>query len=313
MPTAPQLRLVRTSDGPPEPLFTRRLLDSCHFPAEGPLACAVSGGADSLGLLALAVEAGLDPVAYHVDHGLRPGSGNEVEVVRTAAERLGTEVVSLRVELSPGPNLEARARAARFAALPDDVATGHTADDRAETILINLLRGAGAAGLGAMEPGRRHPILSLRRADTRAVCRELGLSWFEDPSNKEDGPLRNKLRNDLLPRLTEATGRDLVPVLCRQAELLRDDEVLLDELAEAIDPTSCRQLVAAPAPLARRALRRFLREASGGPYPPDAAAIERVRQVAAGGPLACDVGAGLAVRRKKGRLVIEHPPGRGEP
>lgn len=312
MPAAPQLRLVRRSEGPPEPLFTRQLLAKCHFPAEGPLACAVSGGADSLALLALAAEAKLAPVAYHVDHGLRPGSADEVEIVRAAAARLGAEVVSLRVELSPGPNLEARARAARFAALPAEVATGHTADDRAETVLINLLRGAGAAGLGAMEPGRRHPIVSLRRADTRAICRELGLEWFEDPSNEDEGPLRNRLRNDLLPRLAEATGRDLVPLLCRQADLLRDDEALLDELSEAIDPTNCRQLVAAPAPLARRALRRYLKEASGSSYPPDAAAIERVRQVAAGGPLACDVGGGLAIRRRKGRLVVERPGGAPE-
>lgn len=307
---APQLRLLRPGNGPPERLFGRQLLERCSFRATGPLACAVSGGPDSLALLLLAAEAGLEPVAYHVDHGLRPGSGKEVELVAEVAERLGCQVVSLKVELSAGPNLEARARAARFAALPPEVATGHTADDQAETVLINLLRGAGAAGLGAMTPGPRHPILALRRSETRAVCREAGVEWFEDPSNKEEGPLRNRIRHDLLPRLAEATGRDLVPILCRQASLLRDDEQLLYELSEAIEPTSCRQLNAAPAPLARRAVRRFLKEASGGGYPPDAAAVERVLKVAAGGPLACDVGGGLAVRRRKGHLVVEQSAGR---
>ncbi len=303
----PELRLLRPTEGPPERLFARGLLKRCSFPPAGPLDCAVSGGADSLALLVLATEAGLEPTAHHVDHGLRPFSQAEAGLVEAAARQLGAGFGSLRVELSPGPNLEARARAARFAVLPPGVATGHTADDQAETILINLLRGAGAAGLGAMAPGRRHPLLGLRRSETESVCREAGLEWFSDPSNEEGGPLRNRIRHDLLPRLSAATGRDLVPVLCRQASLLRDDEELLEELSRAVDPTLCRQLVTAPLPLARRAVRRLLREASGGEHPPSAAAVERVLQVAGGGPLACDVGGGLAVRRKKGRLVLERP------
>ncbi len=304
-PAAPRLRLLHPADGPPARLYARQLLGRCLLPASGPLDCAVSGGADSLALLVLASEAGLEPVAHHVDHGLRPGSAKEAELVAAAARRLGAGFVSLRVELSPGPNLEARARAARFAVLPAGVATGHTADDQAETVLINLLRGAGAAGLGAMTPGDRHPLLQLRRSETEAVCREAGLDWFEDPSNNETGPLRNRIRQDLLPRLAEAAGRDLVPVLCRQADLLRADEELLEELAGAIEATCCRELAAAPLPLARRAVRRLLREAGGAGYPPSVAAVDRVLQVAAGGPLACDVGGGIAVRRRRGQLVVE--------
>lgn len=328
MPTRPEprasnrpvtLRLVR--GGGVDRVFARSLLERCTFPdpasgteaaggtnapaKDGRFACAVSGGADSLALLVLALEAGLEPVAHHVDHGIRPDSGCDLDVVRAATDQLGVEVVSLRVSVPPGANLEARAREARFSVLPDLVATGHTADDQAETILINLLRGSAAAGLSGMASGRRHPILGLRRADTRAVCRESGLEWFEDPTNAELGPLRNRIRHDLLPALNALSGRDIVPILCRQADLMADDEAILSELASTIDPSSPRQLRDAPLPLARRAVRAWLREESGTGLPPSAAAVERVLEVARGGPLACEVGKGISVRRRRGTLVVE--------
>jgi tRNA(Ile)-lysidine synthase len=146
------------------------LLARCTFPPPGtPVSCAVSGGPDSLALLVLAAAARCEVTAYHVDHGLRAGSDTEAEVVSGAADRVGARFETRQVSVAPGPNLEARARAARFGALPAGVATGHTMDDQAETILVNLLRGAGADGLAGMEPGHRHPLLDLRRAETHAV------------------------------------------------------------------------------------------------------------------------------------------------
>ncbi len=286
--------------------LARSLLPRCDYPPEGGrLACGVSGGADSLALLVLALEAGCVPVAYHVDHGIRPDSAGDVEVVERAAETIGVEVVPLRVEVAPGPNLEARARKARFSVLPPGVSTGHTADDQAETVLLNLLRGSSTAGLAGMASGPRHPILKLRRAETRAVCVEAGIEWFEDPTNAELGPLRNRVRHELLPEMNELARRDLVPILCRQAELMADDEALLDELSLELDPTSPRHLTGAPAPLARRAVRHWLRELGEDGLPPSSAAVERVLGVAAGLARACDVGRGVAVRRRRGRLVVE--------
>ncbi|MEM8902439.1 MAG: tRNA lysidine(34) synthetase, partial [Actinomycetota bacterium] len=129
------------------------------------MSCAVSGGPDSSALLVLAVAAGCDVEAIHVDHGLRPGSDREATIVAGTAERFGARVRSIRAPVEPGPNLEARARAARRAVLPDGTLLGHTADDQAETVLLALLRGAGIDGLGAMGP-RHRPILRLRRAET---------------------------------------------------------------------------------------------------------------------------------------------------
>ena len=251
-------------EGPALPsTLIRELLSRCTFPPGGaPLACAVSGGADSLALLVLAAAAGCAVTAVHVDHGLRPGAEAEAEVVLAAAARFGARFESHRVSVVAGPNLEARARAARFAVLPADVATGHTMDDQAETILVNLLRGAGADGLAGMEPGPRHPILGLRRRETHALCAAAGLQPVCDESNDDPAFVRNRIRHELLPLCAQVAGRDPVPLLARQAGVLRDEVALLDSLAANLlpDPTDARAVARAERPLARRALRRWLRE-----------------------------------------------------
>ncbi|HEX2039151.1 MAG TPA: tRNA lysidine(34) synthetase TilS [Acidimicrobiales bacterium] len=285
---------------------TERLLARCTFPPRGtPLDCAVSGGADSLALLALACAAGCEVTAVHVDHGLRPGSAAEADVVEAAAARFGARFRGVRVEIAPGPNLEARARAARYAALPPGVATGHTADDLAETVLLNMLRGAGLDGLSPLlgeEQGRpRRPLLQLRRSETAALCDSLGLTPVVDPTNDDRAHLRNRIRAELVPLLDALAERDVVAVLARQAVLLRDDAELLDELAAAIDPADARAIAAAPLPLARRAVRRLLR----GEHPPDAAAVERVLAVARNEAVACELPGRRRVRRSGGRLFVE--------
>ena len=192
------------------------LLARCTFPPAGTsLVCAVSGGPDSTALLALAVAAGCRATAVHVDHGLRPGSAAESQVVAGAAARFGARFRSERVVVADGPNLEARARAARHRVLGRGAATGHTADDQAETVLVNLLRGAGVHGLAAMRAGATHPILDLRRAETVALCEQLGLEPVRDPSNEDPRFVRNRVRAELLPRCSDIAGRDVVPVLAR--------------------------------------------------------------------------------------------------
>jgi len=284
-------------------------LPRCTFPPAGStVACAVSGGADSTALLALAAAAGLAVTAIHVDHGLRPGSAAEADVVAASAAAVGAAFASLRVEVGHGPNLEARARVARYAALPPGVLTGHTADDQAETVLLNLLRGAATDGLSGMRPGTTRPLLALRRTDTVALCAGLGLPTVDDPSNRDPRHLRNRVRHELLPMLQELAGRDPVPLLNRQADLLRDDRDLLDELATALDPTDAKALTAAPTALARRAVRRWLT----GEHPPDLATVDRVLAVARGEALATDIGGNERVTRRRQRL-LRSSPSEGDP
>ena len=287
-------------------LYATELLARTTFPEPGSsIACAVSGGPDSLALLVLAVASGCDVVAYHVDHGIRPDSSAEAAVVERAANRLGARFETRSVYCVPGPNLEARARSARYAVLPDGVATGHTADDQAETVLLNLLRGSGLDGLCGMKPGPVHPILALRRAETERLVAALNLEVVRDPSNSDSRFRRNRVRHELLPLAAEIAGRDLVPLLCRQALLLRDDQNLLEELSLGVDPTIASELTSAPLPIARRALRRWLRRISPDGQPPDAAALSRVLGVASGEWLAAQISGGARIRRSKGRLLAE--------
>jgi tRNA(Ile)-lysidine synthase len=259
----------------------------------------------------LAVVAGCDVVAHHVDHGLREDSDQDVHVVNEVAQGLGIEVVVHRVRVGAGPNLEARARSARLSALPAGAATGHTADDQAETVLLNMLRGAATDGLAAMRSGPRHPILGLRRAETHALCSQLGLHPVVDRTNLDPAYLRNRIRHELVPVLCELADRDIVPVLARQARLLADDAALLGELAAALDPTDARTIANAPASLGRRALREWLRCG----HPPDLATVDRVLAVACGEAPAADIGSGRSVRRSRGRLRIDPlpEPGPGQP
>ena len=281
----------------------RPLLARTTFPAPGKeVTCAVSGGADSLALLALAVAAGCRVTAAHVDHGLRPGSAAEAEVVREAAHAFGARFLSLTVPVPPGPNLEARARAARYAALPPDVLTGHTADDQAETVLLNLMRGAGLDGLAGMGPDR-HPLLRLRRSETRHACAVLALSPVQDPSNADPVFRRNRVRHELVPLLDSIAGRDVSAILARQAELLREEAVLLDELAAVLDPTDAPALAVAPRALARRAVRAWL--GRDQEHPVDAASVERVLAVGRGEARAAEIGGGRRVARTQGRLRVE--------
>lgn len=264
----------------------------------------MSGGADSLALIALGVAAGCRVTAVHVDHGQRPTGPQEATLVADACAEIGAAFESATVEVDPGSNLEARMRAARYKVLGPDAATGHTADDQAETMMINLLRGAGLRGLGAMTPGPRRPILSLRRSDTVEVCRRLDWMPFEDPSNEDPSFLRNRIRHEVMPLLKDVAGRDVVPLLVRSAEHARTASDELVRQARELDPTDARIVSAAPTPVAALALQMWVREVTGDEHPIDAAAIARALQVAAGEALAAEVSGGWRISRSQQRLSI---------
>tara|TARA_B100001540_G_scaffold262533_1_gene241912 strand:- start:936 stop:1832 length:897 start_codon:yes stop_codon:yes gene_type:complete len=274
--------------------------DQCMFPSNGPIHCAVSGGADSSALLILASMTGEELIAHHVDHGLRPNSSIESDSVARLANQVGAKFRSVTLSLEEGPNLEARARSARFAALPDDVLTGHTADDQAETIILHLLRGGGPDALAGMGD-EHHPIIKLRRADTESVCQIFEWKPVEDPTNDDPRFRRNRVRHEVLPLLNEVAERDVVPLLIRAGEIADKDADLLDRLAQEIDVTDAAALATAPIALARRSVREWLR----GEHPPDLASVERVLQVARGEALGTEITGGRSVRRTNGKLRLE--------
>jgi tRNA(Ile)-lysidine synthase len=260
-------------------------------------------------MVALAVAAGCEVTAIHVHHGLRSSADDDADIARSTADRLGVAFHVAHAELSDGPNLEARARTARLAALGPGALTGHTADDQAETLLLALLRGSGASGLGAIGPGWRHPILALRRSETHGLCEQLGLCTADDPTNDDARFRRNRVRHELIPLLDDIAERDVTVLLTRTADLLRADDQFLDQLAAEIDPTDADALARAPRVLASRAVRQWL-DHDG--YPPDADAVRRVLTVAGGSATACELPGGRRVERRGDqlRLVLTPPPNR---
>lgn len=283
-------------------------LARCTFPEPGThLHCAVSGGADSSALLLLAAAAGCQVTAHHVDHGLRDGSAAEADIVAALARRVDADFVAHQSTVAPGSNLEARARQARFACLPKQIATGHTLDDRAETMCINLMRGAARTGLSPLRDRDRHPIVRLRRTETLALCLAHQVDIVLDPSNNDPTYVRNRVRRELLPLLDDISRRDVAAVLDRQADLLGAEDTFLDSLAGEIDATDAKAVAAAPIVLARRALRQFIIRGWSRDHPPAVDSVDRVLEVARGTAVSCEIEGGHRVHRTNQKLRLEHP------
>ena len=222
----------------------------------------LSGGADSLALLAAAVAEFDRVTALIVDHGLQAGSDAVARDAAAAARGLGAEAEILVVVVDPtGSGPEADARSARYTALDGarrsrPVLLAHTLDDQAETVLLGLGRGSGARSLRGMAdwdaPWGR-PLLGVRAGETRAACRVLGLAWWDDPHNTDPTFTRVRLRHEVLPLLEDVLGGGAAEGLARTAELLGVDDDELDRraaeaYAAAVDDPGSTSVGAADAP-----------------------------------------------------------------
>jgi tRNA(Ile)-lysidine synthase len=293
--------------------MSAELLTQCHF-AEAPTTVdlAVSGGPDSLGLLLLALEAGLTVTVHHVDHHARPTSGADAEHVHAICQRLDVDFVCHDVVVEPGGNFESRARSARRAAMPIGVLTGHTMDDLAETVLLNMLRGAGVDGLSPMVGDPSKPLRDLRRSDLHAFVGSMPFVALHDETNDSPDFRRNRVRHELIGQLNDVAGRDVVPILARQAALMHDERTWLDELAvddEAVSlgDADCRVLRTWPRARLRRWLRAQLRAADqgDGSHPPSADEVERAIVVVDGDAVATELSGGRRLSRRDQHLSLE--------
>lgn len=288
------------------------LLGRCHFPGRGrSVNLAVSGGSDSTGMLLLALEAGLHVTVHHVDHHLRATSTQEARHVAALCAQLGVDFVVHDVNVSDGPNLESRLRHARRSVLPDDALTGHTMDDLAETMVLNLLRGAGPSGLSPMLDSATKPVIDLRRVELVAVVNDAGVTALHDESNDSLRFRRNEVRHRIIPLLNDVGERDVVPILARQARIIRDEQRWVDELTEpdyqlALWEADCRELREWPVARLRRWLRHALRMALPGPvqHPPSVDEIERAIAVVMGEATACELAGGHRLSRTNQRLTL---------
>lgn len=230
------------------------------------VAVGLSGGADSLALMAALVAEGHEVLALCVDHGLQDGSRAQAERAAEQARKLGARARVLDVEAGATgqKSMEAAARVARYRALAAacaaeelEVAVAHTADDQAETLLLGALRGrvAGMSERSEVEGARVvRPLLGVRRADTEGACAELGLSAWQDPQNADTNFRRVALRREVIPQLNHIIGGDAVPALAQAAS-----DAALDDAALHTPPTTdCAALAAMAEPRRRRAIAAWL-------------------------------------------------------
>ena len=288
----------------------RRTVERHGMDLSRPLAL-VSGGPDSVALLLVLLEMGSSPAVLHVDHGLREESAEDAEFVRKLCARLGIACEVRRIELNPGSgNLQDEARQERYRISEEvaavrrltTVATGHTADDVAETVLMNLARGAGLRGLSGIPPVRgslTRPLLECGRRDVLHYLEDLDQPYRTDPTNLTPKYTRNRMRLEALPVLEElypGAGNNM----SRAAALLREDLEALEGLASALVYHRGPEIVlpldeleGAPPALRRYAVRLAHAELAPQAARLDSAAVERL----------------LALTRKKEGTALANLPG----
>ncbi len=243
------------------------------------LVCAVSGGADSIAMLfgfyLLKEKLDITLEAAHFNHHLRGAESDRDEsFVRSFCDRYDIPLHIGGAQVVPGKKgLEAAARDARYAflkQLPGKIATAHTADDNAETVLMHLVRGTGLKGLGGIAPRQGNlirPMLRITRQEVEAFLEEWCLAWVQDSSNESDAFLRNRLRHHVMPLLKEENPK-LAENLSQMALRLREDEILLSSQAEFDTLPTVETLKTMPKALRSRCLDSFLKK-SGVREPED--------------------------------------------
>ncbi|NNC88998.1 MAG: tRNA lysidine(34) synthetase TilS [Akkermansiaceae bacterium] len=293
----------------------------------------ISGGRDSVALLHVLREAGAaNLVLCHLNHQLRGlFSSDDAAFVRQLAEahHLPFEIARANVKRLAEEqqcSIETAARAARhefFAVCAakhkcNRVLLAHHADDDAETVLFNLLRGsAGLKGMqyeSVVKAGRRkltfvRPLLAVRRHEIDEYVREHGIPYRDDASNAEPVAVRNRIRHEALPLLEEIMDRDVVPAILRATDISHDDRECLDALLEVLDLLDPQgrlhlpKLRKLPETLQQRALHRYLAEKKI----PDlsAALLERAVEIFDSGAAAkVNLPGGKHLHRRAGRIFV---------
>lgn len=297
----------------------RAAADSGLVSEDEPLLVLLSGGADSVCLLDVALRLGAAVSALHVNYGLRAEAEHDEAHCRALCSSLDVSLVVERAWLPSSGNLQAHAREARYRLAErhatGDYAAAHTASDQAETILYRLVVSPGRRALLGMQPRRGRlvrPLLEATREDTRAYCRSRGLDWREDASNEDPRFARARVRGEILPAL-----RSLSPAaertLGETARLLRDEAEVLDAaVAEALaglgggPAVELAALASLPQGLVRLVLRRLAEEAFGGDYSLSRAQVDSVLRLGeGGGSSSLDLGEGLRALVEYGTLRFQ--------
>lgn len=301
---------------------------------------AVSGGADStallLTLLGLAPEFGWAIFAAHYNHHMRLGADDDEAFAAVLCRELGVPLTSARSDLLGPHSSEESARDERLAFLREAadscgaqfIATGHTADDLAETVLLNVIRGTGLDGLAGIRWAGGcfvRPLLGMTAREVRAFLEERGQPWRTDESNASTAYTRNRLRHQVIPLLEQEFNSDVRGALLRLAATAGEDAAYLNEQARAKLPEvlisggsasarfDCAALRAVPVSMARRAVRAVLVELLGSPRDISFSMVERILGAAERSTPAFDVGLGISVMSGGSTLTLSLPVALPEP
>jgi tRNA(Ile)-lysidine synthase len=291
----------------------------------------VSGGPDSVCLLESLIRLRrlfrIRLAVFHLDHGLRPGSGKDARYVRRLADRHRVPFHLAHAETgpTPGASVELWARYQRGEAA-DRIAReigatrhadGHTLDDQAESVLMGLVLGWGPEGMRGVAPVNGllvRPLLDVSRKEVEAFCRALGLRPRHDPTNDDTRFLRNAIRLKAIPAIERATNRSVIPSFAQTGRLIeRETRALFDLAGEHVDRVYrsrangfalvAKPLVDLPTALAARVVRRAFQRADMGWDQPS---IDRVLDLAAGRPgRRADLVGGSASRRDATYVIVE--------
>ena len=288
-----------------------------------PLLVMLSGGADSVCLLDVAVRLGARASALHVNYGLRAEAQGDEEHCRALCRALAVALTVERVWLPREGNLQAHARDARYRLAEQiaarDYAAAHTASDQAETVLYRLAVSPGRRALLGMAARRGRlirPLLGVTREETRSHCREHRLGWREDASNEDRRYARARVRHDLLPALRAVGGPAAERTVAETAWLLREEAEVLDAaVADALErlgggpAVQLAALAELPPALARLALRELAERAAGEPRPLSRGEVDAVLALGgAGGSRSLDLSGGLQAIAEYGTLRFRHGP-----
>jgi tRNA(Ile)-lysidine synthase len=289
---------------------------------------AVSGGADSVCLALVLKELGYETGMAHLNHGLRGADSDaEEEFTKALAERLRVPCFSKKVQL-PAGNIEAAGREARHEFLKEianrheftKIALAHTQNDRVETFLLNLLRGAGPEGLVSMAPMSERivrPLIETGRGEIEGYLLEKNEKWRTDQTNFDLGFARNRVRHAVIPELAAAFNPKLVKTLTRTVEILQDEDAWMRALTETwLDENGTKdhgeivirvdRLISEPAALARRVLRQALRSAGSELQNVSFDHLEAARSLIQSGKSGkmVEIPGGIEVAREFDRLVV---------
>lgn len=264
---------------------------------EGHLNLAVSGGADSVALMCIVYHLGRTASVHHVNHGIRDASNDEAKIVQELAENFQFDFFLYETTIG-FQNMEENARQARQDFLPEDVLTAHSFEDKVETVIMNFMRGATSKGFSPMTD---KPLINITANELDSIVVYYDVSPCVDSTNFTQEHVRNRVRHELIPLMTDISGTNIAKPIIRNSQIALEESEYLDQIASKIDITQCKTAKTENIVILRRATRMWIEENISHKY--SEVNITNLVSVVQGETLGTQI-AGKTIRRQNNQLHI---------